>query len=479
MELILAVDFGSTFTKVVAIDLAREELLAAARAPSTVETDVTAGLEQALAEIRRLLPASTLPEGRILACSSAAGGLRVVVAGLVSELTTRAAKEAALGAGAKIVGQYSYGLSPQDMEEIEATRPDLILLTGGTDGGNQEVILRNAQTLAASGVEAPVVVAGNKMAAERVADILRDAGKQVYLTENVLPDLTRLNVEPARATIREVFLQHIVRAKGLDRVRERVGGEIIPTPLAVLRGAALLARGADGEPGWGELMVVDVGGATTDVVSLARGGPSAPEVLVKGLPEPYEKRTVEGDLGIRYNAPTILEIAGVEAVQENLRVLELTPPAAEELREMAARLSAHTEAVPGSDQEHLVDLGLAATAVDLATRRHAGRIEEVYYPTGKVRVQYGKDLTGVGRVIGTGGVIAFGRWPHLVLRAACFSPRHPESLRPRAPRLYVDRHYLLFAVGLASAVSPVAALRIARKYLQEVTSSASPVTAAG
>ncbi|MDH7573705.1 MAG: methylaspartate mutase accessory protein GlmL [Clostridia bacterium] len=469
MDLVLTVDFGSTFTKVVAVDPARGELVGSARAPSTVGTDIMVGLENALAELKRTLKVRELPSARILASSSAAGGLRVVVVGLVSELTTKAAREAALGAGAKIVGHYSYGLSPQDVNHIEAIGPDLILLTGGTDGGNTEVILRNAQALAASKLDCPIVVAGNKMAAAEVEAILRESGKYVWATENVLPELTRLNVEPARAAIREVFMRHIIRAKGLDKARTLVEGEIIPTPLAVLRAAALLARGAGGEPGWGELMVVDVGGATTDVCSLAQGKPSASEVVPKGLPEPYEKRTVEGDLGIRYNALTILETAGTEAVLDKIRSLGLAGPRCEELERAVRYLGEHTEAVPQSEKEHLIDLGLAATAVDLATQRHAGRIEEIYYPTGKVRVLYGKDLTGVRTIVGTGGILAFGRWPGWVLRAACFSPAYPESLRPKAPRLYIDRRYIMFAVGLLSAVDAAVALRLMKQHLQEVT----------
>jgi len=302
LGLTLALDFGSTFTKAAALDLVNENLLAAAKAASTVDTDIMIGFSNALAILKESIGPENYKIDRILASSSAAGGLRMVVAGLVSELTTKAAKEAALGAGAKLVGTYSHGISADELKQIEQTAPDLILLTGGTDGGNRQVIIDNAKHLASSALDVPMIIAGNKMAAGEARSILEKAGKYAITTENVLPELSGLNVEPARAAIREIFIKRIIHAKGLEKAQAFIGNTIIPTPLAILRGAALLAGGVGEEEGLGELVVVDVGGATTDVSSIARGLSATPHAIVKGLPEPYEKRTVEGDLGIRYNA---------------------------------------------------------------------------------------------------------------------------------------------------------------------------------
>ena len=124
---------------------------------------------------------------------------------------------AALGAGAKLTGAFSYGLTPDDITEIEAQAPDIILLAGGTDGGNADVILENAGRLAASAVACPIVVAGNREATPDAQAVLEKAGKPVTVTANVMPEFGTLDVEPARDAIRKVFIDRIVHAKGIDR----------------------------------------------------------------------------------------------------------------------------------------------------------------------------------------------------------------------------------------------------------------------
>ena len=119
MELTLAVDFGSTFTKITALDLVNDELVGIAKAPSTVETNIMVGLHEALGSLQKKIGTNKLNINQVISCSSAAGGLRMVVAGLVNEITTKAAREAALGAGAKLVGTYSQGISPDDMKDVE------------------------------------------------------------------------------------------------------------------------------------------------------------------------------------------------------------------------------------------------------------------------------------------------------------------------------------------------------------------------
>jgi len=464
----LAIDFGSTFTKAAVFDLEKESLVGIAKAATTVDTDIMDGLKDALSRLREAVGSEEIPIERVYSSSSAAGGLRMVVAGLVSELTTKAAREAALGAGAKIVGAYSHGVSPDDLSRIEETAPDLILLTGGTDGGNEQVILHNAALLAKSRLDVPVIISGNKMAAREAFMYFQEAGKYAVITENVLPDLTRMNIEPVRTAIREIFMERITRAKGLEKAQEFVGKAIIPTPLAILKGAALLSLGIDGEEkGLGELVVVDVGGATTDVSSIASGHFPLSNAMVKGLPEPFEKRTVEGDLGIRYNAQSILEVAGSSLVLEKMQSENNQPPDREQLEKSVELLTRDVNKVPQNDEDFLIDIGLASAAVDIATRRHAGTFEEVYYPAGKVRIQYGKDLTGVKTIIGTGGIFAYGRNPGNILKSACFNLRYPESLRPLEPDFFVDEFYILYAVGLLAEDSPLQALRIMKKYLRK------------
>ena len=468
MALTVAVDFGSTYTKVVAFDLACEELIGVSQSKSTVDSDITIGLKAALEKLRTALGREPDVE-RIVACSSAAGGLRIIAVGLVKILTTKAAEEAALGAGAKLVGTYSFGLTTEDIREIETEKaPDLILMTGGTDGGNKEVMLCNAALLAQSCLDVPIVIAGNRVAAQEAQSILTAAGKYAVVEENVLPELDRLNVEPTRSRIRDIFMRRITHAKGLDRAKAIVGDIIMPTPMAVLKGASLLARGTDEEEGLGELVVVDIGGATTDVHSVAHGYPAEPAVIVKGLPEPFEKRTVEGDLGIRYNALTILEKAGKERIIKRLTTLDRTLPCAVSLEEKIAHLCQNVDFVPENDEDALVDFGLASTAADMAMQRHAGVLKESHFACGRVQVLHGKDLTGVRVLIGTGGIFAYGSESYSILKAAAFNPAYPESMRPMSPAFFVDGRYILYAAGLLADTSPTAVLRVLKRHLSKV-----------
>ena len=142
----------------------------------------------------------------------------------------------------------------------------------------------------------------------------RLAGREAIVTDNVMPEFNVLDIEPARAAIRDVFIDRIVHAKGIDRAQAMFDRVLMPTPAAVMEGARLLADGCDGRAGLGALLVVDPGGATTDVHSVASGEPSQAGVIPQGLPEPRVKRTVEGDLGMRHNIAAIVEAAGVGAI---------------------------------------------------------------------------------------------------------------------------------------------------------------------
>ena len=165
-----------------------------------------------------------------LACSSAAGGLKMVAIGLVPELTVEAAKRAALGAGAKVSSVFCYELTDAELQQIIRYSPDLILLAGGTDGGNKETIIHNAEKIAESNLDVPIIVSGNKVASPTVEKILKSAQKEVFVSENVMPKLERLNIEPVRKTIREVFLSKIIYAKGLSKISKFTGNVIMPTP---------------------------------------------------------------------------------------------------------------------------------------------------------------------------------------------------------------------------------------------------------
>lgn len=462
MNAALLVDFGSTYTKVRAVDLDAGRVIAGTQGPSTVTTDVCIGLDAALAALAARL-GGRLPAFRHrLACSSAAGGLRMVTVGLVRELTAEAARQAALGAGAKLVGSFAYRLTAADGARIAALAPDVVLLTGGTDGGNAQVIVHNARVIAALPMAAPVVVAGNRETADEIAATLRAAGKSVAVADNVMPELGTLAIDSARAAIRALFMERIVLSKGIDRARRSLDDVLMPTPAAVLEGARILAEGPGGSGGLGPLVVVDPGGATTDVHSVASGEPAQAGVIQVGLPEPHAKRTVEGDLGMRHNAASIMEAAGLDAIAADAGLTR------ERAAALVAGVSAQVERLPADRDEHALDLALGRAALRIAMRRHAGTVETVYTANGPVQVQRGKDLSSVRTVIGTGGVVVSSPAPARVLSPVLSDPAEPASLRPRAARLCVDRDYALFGAGLLAQVAPEAAYRLALQGLIEI-----------
>jgi len=461
VKAILLIDIGSTYTKVVAADIDSECVVGTAKAFTTVRTDINEGLEQAVDELRQVTGISRFAEK--FACSSAAGGLKMVAVGLVPDLTAEAARMAALSAGARVMKTFSYELSDREIAQIHDLKPDIILLTGGTDGGNRNIVLHNAKKLAETEVEISVVVACNKSVLDDAGRILADGGKDVRLCENVMPEFNVLNIVPAREMIRSVFLEKIIRAKGLTRVRELVEDILMPTPAAVLKAAGLLASGTGSVKGFGDLLVVDVGGATTDVYSITDGSPDAAGVIVKGLPEPYEKRTVEGDLGVRYNAAALADAAGIEAVAAGAGM------ASEEVNRLIEMIGAKPELLCGDNEKiGLLDNALASQAVRLAVERHAGRISSAFTAFGEVFVQTGKNLGRVRKVIGTGGPVINGTDQEKILHEALFDKNHPEVLKPVRAEILLDRKYIMAAMGLLGLKYPDTALKIMKRELEMI-----------
>jgi len=457
MKAILLIDFGSTYTKVTAVDLDSETVLGTAQSFTTIFTDINDGLENALAILEE--KTGKLEFAETYACSSAAGGLRMVTSGLVPELTGEAAKLASLGAGAKVVGVYAFQLTEDDMEDICACKPDIFLLVGGTDGGNTECILHNAQMLANMKPTFPIVVAGNRTAARQCQRILE--GCEVYVCPNVMPKFGVLKIEQTQKQIREIFLNRIVQAKGLSKATKLLSDIMMPTPSAVLQAMELLAQGCEEEAGIGELVAVDVGGATTDVYSIADGMPEHMSTVFKGLPEPYAKRTVEGDIGMRYSIWGIVEAAGLD------RIAAVSGLSKGRVEELVSYLAEHTDTVPDNNAEmEALDFALASMAIEEAVRRHAGTIEETYTMMGQTFVQEGKNLTKVRQIVVTGGSLIHTKRTEEIAAHALYSPAQPASLRPRKANVWVDRTYIMAAMGLLSTHYPKAALRIMKKELQ-------------
>ncbi len=456
MKAVLLIDFGSTMTKVTAVDVETEEILGTSQSYTTIETDIINGLNNAVALLKEKIGDVTFVEQ--YACSSAAGGLRMVAIGLVPELTAKAARQASLGAGAKVIKTYSYELTESDLAEIDEINPDICLLTGGTDGGNKENIVYNANMLARSKGKFPIIIAGNRNCADTCKEILKD--KQTHVCENVMPRLDIPNVGPVQAKIREIFLEQIVKAKGLSNAEALVGDILMPTPSAMLTAMKLLAKGTKTEEGIGDLVGVDLGGATTDIYSMSFGLPTTGMCSLKGLREEYAKRTVEGDIGMRYSIHGIVDAAGID------RVSELSGLDEDRCRELVDYLSVHTDVVPGDDDElEKLDFALASLAIETAVTRHAGRLEQFYSPMGISYMQTGKDLTAVKVVIVTGGALIHTKRTGAIAAHAQFSPLDAMSLKPKEAEVLVDRKYILAAMGLLSTVYPDTALRIMKREL--------------
>ena len=457
MKPVLLIDFGSTYTKLTAVDVEGEAILGTAQSYTTVQTDINDGLTNAL----RLLEEKTgkLEFAETFACSSAAGGLRMVSSGLVPELTSEAAKLASLGAGAKIVGLYSFQMTEEDMEEIQALKPDIFLLVGGTDGGNTACIEHNAQMLASIHPTFPIVIAGNRNSARKCQKILENC--ETYVCPNVMPKFGTLNIEPTQKQIREIFLNRIIQAKGLSAAATLLSDIMMPTPSAVMQAMQLLSEGCEGELGIGDLVAVDVGGATTDIYSMAEGMPESMNTVYKGIPEPFAKRTVEGDIGMRYSVHGIVEAVGAD------RVGKLAGIRPERVEELVSWLREHTDSVPdGNTELEQLDHALASMAIETAVARHAGTMEETYTMMGLTYVQSGKNLTRVKQIVVTGGSLIHTKRTAEIAKHALYSPAQPTSLRPKQADVWVDRKYILAAMGLISTRYPQVALRIMKKELE-------------
>ncbi|HSE55640.1 MAG TPA: glutamate mutase L, partial [Nocardioidaceae bacterium] len=294
--LIACVDFGSTFTKAALVDVTVGELVATASHRTTVDTDVLEGWAACREELERADPRAR--EAEVLGCSSAGGGLRIAVVGNEELVTAEAGRRVALSSGGRVVHVAWGGLDDEKLAYLHDSRPDVVLLVGGTDGGNAEVLLECADALAAAGWPGPVVVAGNVEAQSEVAALLERAGTPYVLADNVVPRIGVLAPESARAAIREMFLRHVIGGKHLSARADFTAMVQGATPDLVLTAVELLARGLDEErPGAGDVVVVDVGGATTDVYSVIEVDPEDAGLSREVVATVPASRTVEGDLG--------------------------------------------------------------------------------------------------------------------------------------------------------------------------------------
>ena len=456
----LLVDFGSTYTKLTAVSLDQETIIGTAKAMTTVKTDVLEGFNNALERLHVSHP--DMGEiTAISACSSAAGGLKMAAIGLVEELTVEAAKRACLGAGALVELVFSHHLTRKEIKQLKQADIDIVLLAGGTDGGNKECIVHNAKKLAEAKLNVPIIVAGNKDASDEIEELFMQTDQTFYIVDNVMPKLKKLQVDDAKRVIRQIFITKIIEAKGIKKAEEKTGEIIMPTPEAVLVAAELLAKGHEDESGFGELMVIDIGGATTDVHTIGEGFPKRTEVIFKGLQEPFAKRTVEGDLGMRYSANALVSLVSPYEFKQYYTYEE-------ENDYKAAAQKRHDEVdyLPDSDQEREFDKALARICCDYSMSRHVGHVEVVYTPLGNMYYQTGKDLTDVKYVIGTGGVLINTDDAKEILKEVNQKSNKKLELRPTKPTFLIDRKYILSAMGLLGQKHPKLALKLMKEYLE-------------
>lgn len=461
MDCYLLIDFGSTFTKLTVVDIENEEILITSKDITTVDTNIMIGFENAFKKISPFVKENNINFVKKLACSSAAGGLKMAALGLVPELTSEAAKRAALGAGAKVQKVYSFEITNKEVEEIKKNKTDIILLAGGTDGGNQKCILHNARMIAKHDLSIPVVVAGNKSCQDEIEEIFEGSNVYYRICENVMPKLNQLNVQPAKEEIRKVFMEKIIEAKGMKTAENYINGILMPTPAAVLNAAEILGEGSDKEDGIGEIMVVDIGGATTDIHSIGRGDPVS-DIEVRGLEEPFAKRTVEGDLGMRYSAHSLFLAAGERRIKKYLNDDTI------DIEKECIYRNENPDTVPKNDKEEYFDEALAKSATAIAVERHVGHLEWIHSPIGPVYYQYGKDLTQIKYIIATGGVMIHSKNPKDILKAGLYNEKEFHILKPKNPEYLLDKDYIFSAMGLFSIDYKDKALRIMKKYIQKI-----------
>lgn len=426
VELLVA-EIGSTTTLVFAFELSEGSLIWLGKGISetTVEQgDVSIGLKNAINQLKSQLGVRDLQWNRFMAASSAAGGLKMTVHGLVWDMTVKAAKEAALGAGANIRYITAGLLSEDDLKQIEEVRPNIILLAGGVDYGEKTTILANARMLCKLSVKSPIIYAGNKEIQRQVMEIFESSGREYLICDNVYPNIDQLTVEPLRKLIQKVFEKHIIEAEGMSKIRELVDGSILPVPAAVNLAAQLYYQIK------GPCMVIDIGGATSDVHSICEDSDRYRHVMTS--PEPFAKRTVEGDMGVYKNRMIVAE--------------QMTDPPIADWRQELLHLKPITT---DSHQKELVDC-LTQTAAKIALSRHVGKIHYLYLQSGRKTMASGKDCSDVKTILLTGGALIYHNDPIEMIKKI-LKTFDPALLLPANDAdVVIDKSYLLSAIGVIS-----------------------------
>ena len=472
---ILATDCGSTTTKAILIEKRGEEyqLIVRGEAPTTVEApveDVTAGVINAITEVEELAGRKLLDSGVILkpqrgdegvdiyiSTSSAGGGLQMMVAGVVRNLTGESAERAALGAGAivmDVIASNDKRLPHEKIERIRHLRPDMLLLSGGIDGGTTSHVVELAEIIAAArprprlgiAYELPLIYAGNIEARESITERLQDV-MALEIVDNLRPVLERENLMPTRHKIQDQFLEHVMaHAPGYRKLIDWTDAPIMPTPGAV----GEIIQTVSAQQGI-EVVGVDIGGATTDVFSVFKNKEG----------EPIFNRTVSANLGMSYSVSNVLVEAGLE------NVLRWVPFDIEvgALRNRVKNKMIRPTTIPQTLQELILEQAIAREALRLAFEQHKQlavelrgvqqqrTISEAFdqAESGQTLV----DMFSLDMLVGSGGVLSHAprRQQAMLMMIDAFQP---EGIT----HLTVDSIFMMPQLGVLAQVNPEAATQV-------------------
>ncbi len=518
---VLVVDFGSTFSKIGTFDTATEEF--AMQYVPTITDDLRVSLADGLGikeECERR--GGWEPLAREMArfdvrlpCSSAKGGLKMITVAMVKEESGFAAEMASLTAGAKLLNNYQGVLTEEQALAIyEKDQPEIVLQAGGVDyGGDSETQLHNARLLAKYSRAAtyapygvPVIYAGNQDIRDEIERIYRAEGVDIRITANVMPEINTFRIEVVNEAIRDLFQTIIIRGKGFDVVEEYMSAPFIPTPRAAFRGINLLAKGYGDEAGLGNIMSLDIGGATTDFYSNVSDNPlynylgddplrRVKRTILKTPNTPLAYRRVEGKYGLAYDAENIKELERFQsgAMKRDLEAFLLGEypdfrPGDDEfggfIRAAQDRLhfdldgylswlTANPHILPNLEEENAVRSFLAKEIMAATTGRNLGIVKE----TDTYFLQYGVNfLNQLCTTLLIGGAIYhkckdggdFERDLRLMAAGTQYNEDESWILRPRGPVL-LDAAYLVSIVGgLYGRIDPERALRMMKRSLVAV-----------
>jgi len=467
---ILATDCGSTTTKAILIEKRGDEyrLIARGEAPTTVEApveDVTRGVINSIVEIEELTGRKILQDGNIIkpqngnegvdifiSTSSAGGGLQMMVAGVVRNMTAESAERAALGAGAivmDVIASNDIRMIHEQVERIRQLRPDMILLSGGIDGGTVSHIAELSEIIRAADPKArlgityklPVIYAGNKDARDVVKNILAEK-VALDIVDNIRPVLERENLMPARLKIQDLFLLHVMaHAPGYKELMAWADSPIMPTPGAV---GAMIQTVADEENI--QVVGVDIGGATTDVFSVFKG---------------VFNRTVSANLGMSYSIANVL----AEAKLENITRWVPFPIDEKQLRNRIKNKMIRPTTIPQTLEELIIEQAVAREALRLAFDQHKslavglkGVQQQRTISDAFAQTQTGAtlvDMMSLDMIVGSGGVLS-----HAPRRSQAGMMIMDAFLPEGLTKLTVDSIFMMPQLGVLAQVNKEASMQV-------------------